>query len=350
MDRDHCTPRGVALPFGSLSGARAVAEDEVMPVASRSLCWWVVLAVAAAPVTSRPCLAAPPATLTVSPPAPVARSAGSAEIEYVLSRDVEAVTIEIVDAAGKKVRRVVGNAGHETASEGAVEGSGPRPSDAPGRKKGANRYVWDLRYDGATAVEGMEPGSPTADLGPLALPGTYQVRVSAAGARRTVPLTIEMPVEAPGISLDGLQRQLALALQVRDLTSAANRAVTTIRDLKAQIAARVPQAKSPVIGLAADATSRALSEVESELHQAKPGPTGESSKSRSTLNGQLEALRRRVQAGDGPPGDADYAEIKTLSATLDDLRARLTRVEDNQVAAFNRLLRNGGLAEVAVKP
>jgi hypothetical protein len=165
-----------------------------------------------------------------------------------------------------------------------------------------------------------------------------------------VPYVVQIDPRLKGVTDKDLAEQFDLAMQVRDRTSDANDAVARIRDVKAQIAARVPQARSPVIGLAADATSRALTEIESELYQVRNRSSQDPLNFPIKLNNRLAALRRSIETGDARPTDAAYVVFKELSAELDVLLERLKGVEGNQIVAFNRLLTNGNLETVTLRP
>jgi hypothetical protein len=70
-----------------------------------------------------------------------------------------------------------------------------------------NRFVWDLRYGGAAGA-----------AGPLVVPGTYQVRLSAGEWSQSRPLEVRVDprVAAEGVTQADLREQLDLALKVRD--------------------------------------------------------------------------------------------------------------------------------------
>ena len=112
----------------------------------------------------------------------------------------------------------------------------------PAYKAGGNRYSWDLRYPGATTFEGLIFWGAPTDQGPLAVPGQYQVRLTANGATETRPLTIERDPRETNITQADLEEQFKLASEVRDKTSEANEMVIRIRELKKQIADRVKAA------------------------------------------------------------------------------------------------------------
>ncbi len=58
------------------------------------------------------------------------------------------------------------------------------PSEA-----GANRFVWDLRYQDPTAIPGAFY-SDDGPHGPVVNPGHYQVRLTVRGKSETAPLEV----------------------------------------------------------------------------------------------------------------------------------------------------------------
>ena len=82
----------------------------------------------------------------------------------------------------RKKRKRMPSARRRKATTTAVAAGGAvRP---PARKAGGNRYSWDLRYPGATTFEGLIFWGAHADQGPLAVPGQYQVRLTAERRHR----------------------------------------------------------------------------------------------------------------------------------------------------------------------
>ncbi len=63
---------------------------------------------------------------------------------------------------------------------GRGRGANPTPPD----KAGLNRFTWDMRYPGAKTFEGMMLWSGNTQ-GPVAVPGTYPVRLTANGKTMT---------------------------------------------------------------------------------------------------------------------------------------------------------------------
>src|SRR5258708_27054517 len=79
-----------------------------------------------------------------------------------------------------------------------------------------NRFVWDLRYPPPDALRHEYPISaiphdtPAEPLGPFALPGQYQVRLTAGGTTLTQPLNVKMDPRG-STPAEGLALELKLA-------------------------------------------------------------------------------------------------------------------------------------------
>ncbi len=124
-------------------------------------------------------------------------------IDYALPAGIQGpVQLEIIDARGTVVRQYSSTgAVTPTAAELAEQLIPPywpqmnRPLPAT---PGMHRQIWDLHYTAPEAIRYEYPISavphrtPTVPQGPLALPGTYTVKLIAAGHSYTAPLTITM--------------------------------------------------------------------------------------------------------------------------------------------------------------
>ena len=160
-----------------------------------------------------------------------------AQIDYYLAQaPTEDITLSFLDAAGKVIK-TFSSAGGGAATDAPVaapadddEGGGFRGPRGPVRvdkSVGMHRFTWDMRYPGAWAND----RTPEGPNGPMAVPGTYAVRLKVGDKTYTQPLTI---VEDPrvikdGVSLADLQQQFAHNMKVRDLVSDANRTAARLR-------------------------------------------------------------------------------------------------------------------------
>ncbi len=149
-----------------------------------------------------------------------------AAIDYALATGPSGdLTLTITDATGTLVR--------EFSSAGRGEAAGPaEPQMAGGRfggggmtrlpkRAGHNRFVWDLRY----------PGPVGGGAGPLVVPGTYTVKLTAGSwsATRTLVVKMDPRVAQDGVTQADLQEQLDLSLKIRD-------AITEARNLQQKLA------------------------------------------------------------------------------------------------------------------
>ena len=101
------------------------------------------------------------------------------------------------------------------------------------KEAGLNRFIWNMRYPDARNVEGAIYRS-SGVTGPLAPPGTYQVRLTVGGESWTQPFEIRKDPRVD-VSDDDLRDQFAFLLQIRDKLSETNDAINQIRTLRAEI-------------------------------------------------------------------------------------------------------------------
>jgi photosystem II stability/assembly factor-like uncharacterized protein len=243
------------------------------------------------------------------------RSVSPAPIDYYLAKAADKVTIDILDSKGAVIRTYTASSeddkkkpvGTAADDEGDSEFGPPRARPVP-RKTGVNRYSWDLRYAGAHTFEGMILWSARAESGPLAVPGNYQVRVTADGQSVTQPMKVEKDPRLTDITQADLQEQFDLAMKVRDEVSEADDMVALIRKVK-------PQADP--------STKDTLSTIEEELYQVRNRSNQDPLNFPIKLNNQIAALMRVIETGDAKPTDQSYVVYKELTERLKKLKARL---------------------------
>lgn len=154
--------------------------------------------------------------------------APGAQLDYFLPTEPAGeLKLEIFDDNGKLVRSYSSQAARSAEAPGRTtqtgdeeEMRGPRFAAAARplpKKAGANRFAWDFRYD---------------NFGPLALPGKYQVKLSAEGWTQTQTLDVALDprLARDGVTMNDLKEQLNLLLAVRDTTSAARKTVQQIEE------------------------------------------------------------------------------------------------------------------------
>src|SRR5262249_32285622 len=122
-----------------------------------------------------------PAGMGQNPPA-------GAVVTYQLAV-AQPITLEVVDSRGDVVKRASSS-----------DRSGPAAT------AGLHRFVWDMRYPDAHGIEGGTHLAGGTTRGPIALPGTYQVRLVSGTQMLTRPLRI-IPDPRSDASAADLQKQ-----------------------------------------------------------------------------------------------------------------------------------------------
>jgi photosystem II stability/assembly factor-like uncharacterized protein len=271
---------------------------------------------------------------------PDKKTAGSDESKAEASKNQPPkVTLEILDSSGKTIRKFPKK--EEPADEeedffNRGGSSGPLPADA-----GLNRFVWDLRYESATKV-------PKAPLwggntnGPVALPGTYQVKLTVLGKSYTAPLEIVPDTRLTTTQAD-LTKQFDLLLKIRDQVTATDDTIIQIRDLREQINAVNKHVgdsqQSKAIVDAGKSLNKKMTEVEEVLIQTKAKSGQDVLNYPVRLNNHLVALSGVVGSAETAPTQQSYEVFDILSKQLDEQLAKWKEIVATDVQAYNNLVR-----------
>jgi len=275
---------------------------------------------------------------------------------YLAEKPEGEVKIEVLQADGTPIKTF------STASRSAPagEGQGRRGGGGDDRievQAGMNRFVWNLRYPDASRFDGMIFWAG-GTAGPVAPPGTYQIRLTVGDWSETRSATLLEDPRATASQAD-LQAQFDLLIEIRDRVSAANEAVTKIRAVRRDVDGalqRVSAAGSTVPKAAADsvrALARALKDemtaVEEAIYQTKNRSKQDPLNFPIRLNNKIAALAGVVAEGDYRPTDQARAVFEELSAALQAQLDMLDTVLRDRIPAFNAAVAALNLPAVVVK-
>ena len=213
---------------------------------------------------------------------------------------------------------------------------------------GVNRFVWDLRYPGATRLHGNKTGEE-AERGPLVLPGTFQVRLTVGEHTLTESFEVVNDPRSPA-SLEELREQLDCLLAIRDRISAAYAGVRRIRETAGEVerwCARLSRRGGHEAALEAGKTlCEALAAVESTL--VLPGKQTDTFglNRRVRLNAALASVISIIDSADARPTVQARALAEEYMARIDDELERLHALLDHDLGAFNDLVSAAGLPPV----
>jgi photosystem II stability/assembly factor-like uncharacterized protein len=286
--------------------------------------------------------------LVLFAPADATRSVSrGASFDYYLKQPADKVVVEILDAQGGTVNTFTGTPTEDKPGGGRGAGAGESDEEEGGGrggppprvtvKQGMNRFTWDMRYPNARDFPGLIMWAGSV-RGPVAPPGKYSVKLTAAGVTKTQSFTIKRYAAAPGVTDADLVEQFKLAKAINDKVNVANEAVLRIRNLKTQIADRTGKSAEQRLKTAADTLTKNLTEIEGEIYQYRNRSSQDPLNFPIRLNNKLAALQGIVESGDYKPTDQSVAVFKELSARLDKQLARLESVAKSELPGFNKIL------------
>lgn len=214
---------------------------------------------------------------------------------------------------------------------------------------GINRFVWNMRYPAPSKVEEGFMGGERGLVGPLAAPGTYQVRLVNGAQSLTASFELQKDPRVRATQ-SNLEAQFALLIDIRDRLSETHEAITALRVIRRQVEQWVERAQGhkdqKSITEAADALKEKLAAIEEELIQVKAKTRQDTLNHPAKLNAKLAALTGVVSSADAAPTRQAYELFQELSGQLQLLLARLQECIDADLAAFNALIREVGLSAV----
>ncbi|HEV2182269.1 MAG TPA: hypothetical protein VGR39_01195, partial [Candidatus Acidoferrales bacterium] len=272
-----------------------------------------------------------------------------AVIDYSLKTEPkQPITLEILDSKGKVIRK------YKSKGEKPAQ---PSPQESFFRggmanlpaKAGLNRFEWDLRYEPPSVVPGAVAwgGRP---IGPLAVPGDYQVKLTAEGKSYTAPLKLE---EDPRIkvSQEDLQKQLDFSLQIRGRITEAHDAVNRIREIHGQLTALekrlADDKKTKATADAAKDLDKKFTDVEEALIQVKSKSGEDPLNFPIMIADQMMALDSTVQSADTAPTQSSHEVFDLLSKQLDEQMAKYRQLKDKDLADFNKRIRSEDIPAIA---
>jgi len=270
------------------------------------------------------------------------RNVDQPAFQYYLGKQADSVRVDILDAGGKLIKTYIGTPA-DTAIKPAVsavpgcEAGRPRDPRTP-TKAGLNSFSWNGRYAGAVGFDCMIIWSGNPTSGPMAVPGTYQVRVSANGITETKPFMIRRDPRLIGITDSDLKEQYALASKITARTNDANKAVIRVRALRDQLTERARATTQSDIGSAITGVVTDLTRIEEALYQTRNRSGQDPLNFPIKLNNRLATLKEVVESGDARPTAGSYAVFKELSADLDTQLAALRSLTDKAIPQVNKLL------------
>ncbi len=221
----------------------------------------------------------------------------------------------------------------------------------PTAEAGANRFVWDLRYPTATKLKEETEGDLFSAfigpaLAPRALPGQYRVQLTVGNQTLTQPFEIA-PDPRLSVSLEDLQAQFDLKVQIRDKVSELHDTLNRLRAIVKQIdeweQKTASHERHAEIHEMAIALKAKLKMIEDELIQVQ---LSDPRSFPNRLKEKLASLAFMVDEADARPTQGSLEVFAQLATRVDAQRDALQHVIDTDVAKFNTKIASLGVAPV----
>jgi len=251
------------------------------------------------------------------------------------------VTLSFLDAQGQ----VIATFSSASASHGTSKpGNELRVPTA----LGMNRFVWRMRYPEATKVPG-EKLLEDKGVGPLAPPGTYQVRLSVGTEAHTQTFQLLKDPRVTATQAD-FDAQFSLLMQIRDKLSETHETVIALRSIRQQVDEWVQRAAdhaaADTVAQAAGQLQAKLTAIEDVLIQVKYRGARDRLDLPAKLNAKLAELTSVVAAADFAPPQQTCAVFHEIQGKIDEQLQGFTTVVQQEVAAFDHLVRELGIPAI----
>ncbi len=272
-------------------------------------------------------------------------------IEYSLkSKPKGEVTLEILDDKGDLVNKLTSKEDKDKLDEDDPDYREPEIKKEPlGKAIGVNRAVWPLRYEGARKIKNAKVDTGDPEVGPLVVGGEYTIKLTVDGKSQTTKATVGLDRQvllvfkaesdisglgasetgnAPGLKVKveksssivrppDLEKQLALALKIRDDVSRFSDTVNGLRTLRKQLKDRnellEDDPKAEPLVKASKGFLEKVETLEARMHNPKAEVVYDilAQKGGAQLYSKLVFLFDVAKEGDGPPTQGfkeEYAE------------------------------------------
>jgi hypothetical protein len=250
------------------------------------------------------------------------------------------------------------------------------------KKSGINRVWWNLRYEGPNQpkLRTKPPGNPLVWeekrferfsrqgwmplmswgiwgglSGPLAVPGTYAVKLVVDGQEFSRKLNVKKDPHSAG-SIADIQFQVQMALEIRDNTNTVVDSINRIEQIRKQIHDFAKSLKGDKSAVKVIAASKKLDEkiveVEGKFFQ------------KILAEGDLKSFRAPVKlysqlallAGDVAQGSADFPPTAQQIEVHEELKKELIAAQSKlkefiqkDIAAFNTMLKKRNMPAIITK-
>jgi hypothetical protein len=284
---------------------------------------------------------------------PVLGLDNGARVSYYLAEGVDTLKLEFLDSRGEIISEHVGTSSDEAPRGGGGGFGGGFGGFGGGNQKpsvdaGSHSFTWNMRYPAWTDFDGRIFWG-ARPMGPRAVPGRYQVRLTAGDIVQTHDFEITMDPRWEGVTVAQLQERFDMAMAVRDRVTEANEAVIQIREVKTEVDDRLEKTDDDGIEEQGGVVKMKMGEVEQEIYQVRNESNQDPLNFPIKLNNKIAALLGHVEGGEGEPTEQAQEVYQYLSGLLQVELDRLQVIIETDLRRLNELLTNNGLDPILIR-
>jgi len=276
-----------------------------------------------------------------------------AVLDYVLKDSAKLVTLEILDAAGKVVRRFASDDKPEPFDAKVINVPTYWVRQVPvvSGAAGMHRWVWDLRYPKPKSFERDYPISaiphdtPAGPLGPFVVPGEYTVRLTVDGVSTTKKLKVRMDPRVLATMAD-LQAMLAAEQRAAADLNANYDALQQIRALRKQLKAIKDSGPEAVRGTAVQLEDQ-LGKLESGTAGKTPAPGVSAARGVATVHSWLNQVYGTLDSADAAPTVQALAMLSEVEKVMAQQLNEIKQIQAGPLVHLNQKLRQVGTKEIS---
>jgi photosystem II stability/assembly factor-like uncharacterized protein len=278
-------------------------------------------------------------------------------IDYYLKgkpSDAEEITLEILTADDKVVRRLSNHRPKDAVEQPAEWTDREQRADTIPDEAGANRFAWDLRRDDPEQIPGAFY-SDDGPRGPIVTPGNFLVRLTVGGKSQTAPLQIVQDPRLKGQISDSELTELAdLSMRTWMDIDALHRAVNQIRETRARLETVKKWSAGnittkPVID-AANELGAKLAPIEARLLQVKMAASEDNLRYPNMLNEQYDTFAATLDTEDFGPTESQRQVYAYLHGELTGELAKWRSISEADLPIFQTLMRDHGVPSIVAMP
>lgn len=267
---------------------------------------------------------------------------GGVIVHYYLKDTTKAeVSLEFLQADGKLIKKY---------------STKPNPKDKVEKltlkQPGMNKFNWNMRYPEADRFDGLILWASSLN-GPRALPGNYTVRLTVNGKVQETQFEILKDPRSDATDAD-MKAQFDFAQEVLTKVSETHTAIKKIRQAREQINRAIDPIKDQKDAMKdildkAKSIQDQMKTIEETLYQTKNRSGQDPLNFPIRLNNKLAHLNSLVSSGNFAPTEQMVAFKNEITAEIDKHLNSLKKIFDEEIPAFNSLVKQKDIDAVVLK-